>query len=114
MKLLNLAGFAAFLYVIAQSVYAHPLTEWECRAYANDAYNVAKVRDMGVDRGTVLQALQLYLNNKPANSYIKDVHDLNMVVKMVNKAFDSDEEPPLAFSERNYNACVSESRDKEV
>lgn len=113
MKLLNVAGFAAFLFVVSHSSFAHVLTEWECRAYANDAYTVVLAKETGVDKEMVQMALQNYLHEKPTDSYIQDITDLNMTVKMIDAAY-STIQHPLGFAEQEYDKCVEETHEKSI
>lgn len=113
MRILNVAGFAAFLFVVSQTSFAHTLTEWECRAYANDAYTVVLAKETGVDKDMVLAALQSYIHDKPDSSYIKDIDDLRMTVKMIDEAYASPQHP-LGFAEQEYDKCVETIKEKSI
>jgi hypothetical protein len=113
MKILNILGFAAFLFVFAETVSAHPMEPDQCLAFARDSYTVSLMRDAGVDIKEVQAQLVAFIKELPPGSYIKDEADVLMVAHMIEEVYESPQNS-MVVAEQEYNACIKNVKDHEV
>jgi hypothetical protein len=113
MKLLNIAGFIAFLYAGMTTAFAMPLNEAQCRTFAQDAVTVAYAVENGVKKQELVDILLEYIKAVPPDSYIKESSHVTQVLKMIDEAYRTPQHP-LVFGAEQYNACVKNWFDKEV
>ncbi len=113
MKILNIAGFIAFLLVAMQTAFAHPMEQDQCLAFARDSYTVSLMRDNDVDIKEVQQALLNFIKELPPGSYIKDEADIRMMFQMIEDVYNSPQNS-MVVAEKEYNACIQNVKDHEV
>lgn len=113
MKILNILGFAAFLLVLSETVFAHPMEPEQCLAFARDSYTVSLMRDNDMDIKEVQAQLIAFIKELPPGSYIKDKDDVKMVAHMIEEVYSSSLDP-MAMAEQEYNACIKNVKDHEV
>jgi len=113
MKLLNIAGFIAFLYAGIATAFALPLNEAQCRAFAQDAVTVAYAVENGIKKQDLIDILMEYIQNVPLDSYIKESSHVTQILKMIDEAYYNPQHP-LIFGAEQYDACVKNWFDNEV
>ena len=113
MKLLNKLCFIGFIYIGIPFASAMPLNEAQCRAFANDAVTVAIARNDGINKEVLIDILLEYIQNVPADSYIKELSHVHQILEMIEEAYLSPQHP-LVFGAEQYDACVKNWFDSEV
>lgn len=95
---------------------AHQLTQEECPAFAQDIFIVASERDNGkaleVERAEDEAIIRAHMGER--NFYVKDVEDLDMVLKSVDLLYEYKHLSPQDLSNATLKVCLNAAAQKRV